>query len=259
MKLKISKRGKMALDINKSVKKESNIPDKLNIMLVGEPMSGKSTQVDQLPNCLVLTTDGNQELLQNADYFKIAGFNTQELKERKIKFIGNKVNYIDYLRWIEDVVDELTKSEYDKYEYIVVDLLADVMEVARQAILQALGIEYEDEKGFGKGWLQSREAQFGIAQKFLTLKQNIIFLAHSTTKTMKARGIEYDKQECNFSDKLYTQIASRLHAVPFIMDDYTLSLDQEDRSYNVKCRIEEWSGKRFKDLKSLVENKPMKD
>jgi len=96
---------------------------------MGAPGVGKTTFASTFPKPLLLSTDGNY------NQFNMPAIKVNEVMELD----GNKITGLKY---IVDVIDELTSKNSQKYETIIFDLLEDFLKIIDKSIASREGKEY---------------------------------------------------------------------------------------------------------------------
>ena len=129
----------MLLPENK--RREKTIDVNPDMWVYGDSYVGKSTFVDQFDDLLFINTDGNTDNT-TSPVIRIADQVTLEGRMTKRK-----------LAWdvFLDVVAELEKRQ-NNFKRIAIDLVEDLYEHCRLYIYNKLGIEHEQDAGYGKGW-----------------------------------------------------------------------------------------------------------
>jgi len=152
----------------------------VRLFLYAEPGFGKSYFADQFPDPFIINTDGN------LPYYTAPGLIVNQWEASKNEPESKNRSFVD-------VVDELVKNNGYGYKTIVVDLVEQIYELARQAKLAEYGLNHEaDAGGYGKGYQLVRDPFFSVLKKLYSLPLNIILLSHENEKTIKDRiGREY--------------------------------------------------------------------
>jgi hypothetical protein len=122
-------------------RRERKIDTNPDLWIYADSYVGKSTFIDQFDDLLFLNTDGNTDnttspVLRIADEVKVEG----RITKRKFAW-----------EVFLDTVVELEKKQND-FKRVCIDLVEDVYEHCRLYTYDKLGIQHEQDAGFGKGW-----------------------------------------------------------------------------------------------------------
>lgn len=168
----------------------------VRLFLYAEPGFGKSYFADQFPDPLIINTDGN------LPYYTAPGLIVNQWEASKNDPDSKNRSFVD-------IVDELIKNNGMGYKTIVVDLIENVYELARQAKLAEYGLKHEaDAGGYGKGYQLVRDPFYSVIKKLYSLPLNIILLSHENEKVIKDRiGREYTYFTPNLTDSVVKRIS----------------------------------------------------
>lgn len=168
----------------------------VRLFLYAEPGFGKSYFADQFPEPFIINTDGN------LPYYTAPGLIVNQWEASKNEPEAKNRSFVD-------VVDELVKNNGYGYKTIVVDLIENVYELARQAKLAEFGLNHEsDAGGYGKGYQIVRDPFYVVMKKLYSLPLNIILLSHENEKVIKDRiGREYTYFMPNLTDTVVKKLS----------------------------------------------------
>lgn len=171
---------------NKRVQRDRT--QNIKIWVYGTPNIGKTTFANQFPDPIMINTDGNFKYV-DAPVISIADGANDPWE-----------NFIE-------IVNELCKGHHT-YKTIVVDLLEDVYQYARNFYCKKLKIDHESELGFAKGYDIIRNNYLIALRKLANLPYNIVFCSHEETETVKDRaGRESTVYKTALPDKVAKKIA----------------------------------------------------
>lgn len=176
----------MVLPENKRIKRDGS--KNIKIWVYGAPNIGKTTFANQFPEPLMINTDGN---------YKYVDAPVISLTE------GDKEPWENFI----EIVNELCKGQHS-FKTIVVDLMEDVYQYARNYYCNKLKIDHESELGFAKGYDIIRNNYLIALRKLANLPYNIVFISHEETETVKDRiGRESTIYKTALPDKVAKKIA----------------------------------------------------
>lgn len=164
-------------------------PDK---WVYGDSYVGKSSFIDTLEDLLFINTDGNVDNT-TSPVIRITDEVTYEGRLRKEK-----------LAWevFLEVITELEKKE-NTFKRIAVDLVEDLYEHCRLYTYKKLGIDHEQDAGFGKGWDMVRTEFLSAMKRLKNLGYQLIFISKevNTEITLK-NGNKLTTIKPNINDKV---------------------------------------------------------
>lgn len=161
-----------------------------NMLIYGEPLTGKTTLASKLypGKTLLLSTDNNYMHLEDIDAIKISDFDT-----------------------LRKVLEELHSDV--SYDIVIVDLIEDVLDIARQHMLGIMNVQYEGDIPHGGGWFQMNRALTAILAELNALPQKVIFIAHAEKTTTKNEiGIDMSDYKPLFRDKYLSKLIGYVQA-----------------------------------------------
>lgn len=154
----------------KNEKRERTMDLNPDQWIYGDSYVGKSSFVDAMENLLFVNTDGNLD-------------NTVSPAVR----ITDEVSYEGRLRkeklaWevFLDTITELEKKE-NTFQRVAVDLVEDLYEHCRLYIYRKLGIDHEQDAGFGKGWDMVKTEFLSAMKRLKNLGYQILFISKEST------------------------------------------------------------------------------
>lgn len=168
----------------------------VRLFLYAEPGFGKSYFADQFPEPLIINTDGN------LPYYTAPGLTVNQWEASKNDPESKNRSFVD-------IVEELVKNNGMGYKTIVVDLIENVYELARQAKLAEYGLKHEaDAGGYGKGYQLVRDPFYAVLKRLYSLPLNIILLSHENEKVIKDRiGREYTYFMPNLTESIVKKLS----------------------------------------------------
>jgi phage nucleotide-binding protein len=190
---------------------------------------GKSTFVDQFDDLLFINTDGNIDNT-TSPVIKIADVVTVEGRMTKRKFAWEV---------FLEVVTELEKRQ-NNYKRICLDLVEDLYEHCRLYIYNKLGIEHEQDAGYGKGWDMVRTEFLSTIKRLKNLGYQIIYISKEIQNdiTLKS-GSKITTFKPNINDKVANVLAGTV--------DLTVRafMDGEERFLQLEKKETIFGGGRF--------------
>jgi phage nucleotide-binding protein len=180
-----NKRRELKIDVN---------PD---MWLYADSYVGKSTFVDKFPNLLFLNTDGNIDNT-TSPVVKIADEVIFEGRLKKVK-----------MAWevFLDVITELERKD-NTFERVCIDLIEDLYEHCRLYMYKKLGIDHEQDAGFGKGWDMVRTEFLSAIKRLKNLGYQVIYISKeiNTEITLK-NGNKITTIKPNINEKIANVLA----------------------------------------------------
>lgn len=185
----------MILPENKRREKVLNTePD---MWIYADSYVGKSTFVDQIDNLLFANTDGNVENITSP---------VVRIKD-ELEKNGRMTNKIFAWEKFLELVDELEKKEND-FKVIALDLIEDLYEHCRLYMYDKLGIEHEQDAGFGKGWDMVRTEFLSTIKRLKNLSYRIIYISKELkTEVNLKNGAKITSYGPNVADKVANVLA----------------------------------------------------
>lgn len=153
---------------------------------------GKSTFIDQIDNLLFANTDGNVENISSP---------VVRIKDELVPS-GRMTNKIFAWEKFLELVAELEKKEND-FKVIALDLIEDLYEHCRLYMYDKLGIEHEQDAGFGKGWDMVRTEFLSTIKRLKNLGYRIIYISKELkTEVNLKNGAKITSYGPNMADKV---------------------------------------------------------
>ncbi|SHF52264.1 AAA family ATPase, partial [Caloramator proteoclasticus] len=185
----------MLLPENK--RRDIKIDENPDMWIYADSYVGKSTFVDKFPNLLFLNTDGNTDNT-TSPVVKIADEVTFEGRLKKVK-----------MAWevFLDVITELERKD-NTFERVCIDLIEDLYEHCRLYMYKKLGIDHEQDAGFGKGWDMVRTEFLSAIKRLKNLGYQVIYISKeiNTEITLK-NGNKITTIKPNINEKIANVLA----------------------------------------------------
>jgi CRISPR/Cas system-associated exonuclease Cas4 (RecB family) len=169
-------------------------PDK---WIYGDSYVGKSTFIDRYDDMLAINTDGNIDNL-TSPVVRITDEVTYEGRLRTEK-----------LAWevFLAVIDELEKKD-NTFKRVAIDLVEDLYEHCRLYIYKKLGIDHEQDAGYGKGWDMVRTEFLSAMKRLKNLGYQVIFISKELTSEITLKnGNKITTIKPNLNDKVANVLA----------------------------------------------------
>ena len=185
----------MILPENK--RRERTINTEPDMWIYADSYVGKSTFVDQIDGVLFANTDGNIDNI-TSPVVRI----TDELVKN-----GRMTNKVFAWEKFLELVDELEKKE-NNFKVIALDLMEDLYEHCRLYMYNKLGIEHEQDAGFGKGWDMVRTEFCSTIKRLKNLGYRIIYISKEIkTEVNLKNGAKITSYAPNLPDKVANILA----------------------------------------------------
>lgn len=185
----------MILPENK--RRERTINTEPDMWIYADSYVGKSTFVDQIDNLLFANTDGNIENITSP---------VVRIKD-ELEKNGRMTNKVFAWQKFLELVDELEKKEND-FKVIALDLIEDLYEHCRLYMYDKLGIEHEQDAGFGKGWDMVRTEFLSTIKRLKNLGYRIIYISKELkTEVNLKNGVKITSYGPNMADKVANVLA----------------------------------------------------
>lgn len=213
----------------KNERRERKIDTNPDLWIYADSYVGKSTFVDHYDDLLFLNTDGNTD-------------NTTS----PVISIEDKVWYEGRIRkqtfaWevFLDVIAELEKKDND-FKRVCIDLVEDLYEHCRLYTYDKLGIEHEQDAGFGKGWDMVRTEYLSSIKRLKNLGYQIIYISKEVVKEINLKnGAKLTTINPNINDKVANVLAG---TVDLTVRAY---MKDEDRFLQLEKKENVFGGGRF--------------
>ena len=221
----------------KNERREVKIDDKPDFWIYADSYVGKSTFVDKLDNLLFINTDGNTDNTTSP----VISIQDEVIQNGRIT--KRKLAWENFL----DVVSELEKKEND-FERICIDLVEDLYEHGRLYTYNKLGIEHEQDAGYGKGWDMVRTEFLSTMKRLKNIGYQIIYISKEIVNEINLKnGGKITTYKPNLNDKVANVLAG---TVDLTMRAY---MDGEDRILQLKKKENVFGGGRFNFDKEEIE------
>lgn len=181
----------------KNQRREIIIDESPDMWLYADSYVGKSTFADKLDNLLFINTDGNVDNT-SSPVVRVRNEVTYEgrLKKEKLAWEG-----------FLEIIEELEKKEND-FKVICVDLVEDLYEHCRLFTYRRLGIDHEQDAGFGKGWDMVRTEFLSAMKRLKNLGYQIIFISKEVTSEITLKnGSKITTIKPNINNKIANVLA----------------------------------------------------
>lgn len=213
----------------KNERRERKIDTNPDLWIYADSYVGKSSFVDQYDDLLFLNTDGNTDNT-TSPVIRIKDKVWYEGRIQKKKFAWEI--------FIE-VVEELEKKEND-FKRICIDLVEDLYEHCRLYTYDKLGIEHEQDAGFGKGWDMVRTEYLSAIKRLKNLGYQIIYISKEVEKEINLKnGSKLTTVNPNINDKVANVLAG---TVDLTVRAY---MEGEDRFLQLEKKENIFGGGRF--------------
>lgn len=191
------------------------------VWVYGAPFTGKTTLANQFPTPLLLNTDGNYKFVDAAHLH----IRNQVTKEGRITKTTSAWEYF------KDVISELETD--DNFETLVLDLVEDLHEYARQHVLDENGWTHEQDGGYGAGYKKVESEFLGTMKRLVNLDKNIVLISHENTSKdiTKKTGDKLSSVRPNVPEKLANKLAGYVDVVARAVvddDDHILSFKTDE-------------------------------
>lgn len=213
----------------KNERREVKIDDKPDFWIYADSYVGKSTFVDKLDNLLFINTDGNTDNTTSP----VISISDEVIQNGRMT--KRKLAWENFL----DVVSELEKKD-NEFERVCIDLVEDLYEHCRLYTYDKLGIEHEQDAGFGKGWDMVRTEFLSTMKRLKNIGYQIIYISKEIVNEINLKnGGKITSYKPNLNDKVANVLAG---TVDLTMRAY---MDGEDRILQLEKKENVFGGGRF--------------
>ena len=177
----------------KNERREKVLNTTPDMWIYADSYVGKSTFIDQLDDLIFANTDGN----------------TENITSPVVRIRNEKEGRMTKFAWevFLDFVAELEKKEND-FKVIALDLIEDLYEHCRLYMYDKLGIEHEQDVGFGKGWDMVRTEFLSTIKRLKNLGYRIIYISKELkTEINLKNGAKITSYAPNLPDKVANVLA----------------------------------------------------
>lgn len=185
------------MNLPKNERREKVLNTTPDMWVYADSYVGKSTFVDQLDDLIFANTDGNIENTTNP-VVRIA-----DVIEKNGRMTTKKFAWEVFLEFVE----ELEKKEND-FKVVALDLVEDLYEHCRLYMYDKLGVEHEQDAGFGKGWDMVRTEFCSTIKRLKNLGYRIIYISKELkTEINLKNGAKITSYAPNLPDKVANILA----------------------------------------------------
>ena len=217
----------MLLPENK--RRERKIDRSPDMWIYGDSYVGKSTFIDQFDDLLFINTYGNIDnttspVITIKDEITVQG----RLTTRKFAW-----------EVFLDVVAELEKKQ-NNFKRICIDLVEDLYEHCRLYMYDKLGIEHEQDAGYGKGWDMVRTEYLSTIKRLKNLGYQIIYISKEIESEITLKGgAKLTTVKPNINDKVANILAGTVDLTARVF------MDGQDRYIQLGKKENIFGGGRF--------------
>jgi len=189
--------GQTYMLLPKNERREILINTTPDMWLYGDSYTGKTVFMDSFDNVLFINTDGNVDHI-SSPVIRIKDEVTQDGRITRRR-----------LAWdmFLEAVSELEKRD-NTFQTIVIDLVEDVFEHCRLYMYDKLGIEHEQDAGFGKGWDMVRTEFLSTMKRLKNCGYQLVFISKVVTKEITRKtGEKVTTFTPNVNDKVSNVLA----------------------------------------------------
>lgn len=213
----------------KNERRERKIDTNPDLWIYADSYVGKSTFIDHYDDLLFLNTDGNTDNT-TSPVIRIMDKVWYEGRVQKKKFAWE---------FFIEVIEELEKKEND-FKRVCIDLVEDLYEHCRLYTYDKLGIEHEQDAGFGKGWDMVRTEYLSAIKRLKNLGYQIIYISKEVVKEINLKnGAKLTTINPNINDKVANVLAG---TVDLTVRAY---MKDEDRFLQLEKKENVFGGGRF--------------
>ena len=217
-------KGEDYMILPKNERREKKIDLNPDLWIYADSYVGKSTFIDQYDDLLFLNTDGNTDNT-TSPVIRIMDKVWYEGRVQKKKFAWE---------FFIEVIEELEKKE-NTFKRVCIDLVEDLYEDCRLYMYDKLGIEHEQDAGYGKGWDMVRTEYLSTIKKLKNLGYQIIYISKENLSEITLKnGNKITTIKPNINDKVANILAGTVDlTVRAYMDgkDRYLLLDKQENIY----------------------------
>ena len=207
----------------------------MKIWLYGKPFSGKTTFVSDIPNSLILSTDGNA---------------TNLFPEDRIVPIKNPND-------ISNFIKDFQEGKYKNVDTLIIDVVEHIYDMIREYTLEKNKLEHESDGSWGKGWQLVESAEWYTLSKLSRLADNTVFISHEDEYTVKsAIGKETTCYRPALNQKLHDKMTGLMTIVCRAVLSETSINNEVVKKYYISFgnSSNELSGTRIKLKETKIEN-----
>lgn len=179
-----------------------------DMWLYGDSYSGKTVFADQFDDNLMINTDGNVDHI-TSPVIRIKDEVIVEGRITKRKFAWEL---------FEEVVTELEKKQND-FKVVTLDLVEDLYEHCRLYMYDQLGIEHEQDAGYGKGWDMVRTRFLSTIKRLKNAGYQLIYISKQSITEINERGGKITRYAPNIPDKVANVLAGTVDLTARVIAD----------------------------------------
>lgn len=179
-----------------------------DMWLYGDSYSGKTVFADQFDDNLMINTDGNVDHI-TSPVIRIKDEVIVEGRITKRKFAWEL---------FEEVVTELEKKQND-FKVVTLDLVEDLYEHCRLYMYDQLGIEHEQDAGYGKGWDMIRTRFLSTIKRLKNAGYQLIYISKQSITEINERGGKITRYAPNIPDKVANVLAGTVDLTARVIAD----------------------------------------
>lgn len=181
----------------KNERREKKVDVNPDMWIYADSYVGKSTFADKFDDLIFLNTDGNVDNT-TSPVVRIADEVTYEGRLKK-----EKPAWEVFL----EAVTELEKKD-NTFKRVCIDLVEDLYEHCRLYTYRKLGIDHEQDAGFGKGWDMVRTEFLSAMKRLKNLGYQVIFISKELTSEITLKnGNKITTIKPNLADKVANVLA----------------------------------------------------
>lgn len=185
------------MNLPENKRREKTLVTDPDMWIYADSYVGKSTFVDQIDGVIFANTDGNIENTTSP----VVRIKDEIIKDGRMT--KKKFAWEVFL----ELVGELEKKEND-FKVVALDLLEDLYEHCRLYMYDKLGIEHEQDAGFGKGWDMVRTEFLSTIKRLKNLGYRIIYISKEIkTEVNLKSGAKITSYAPNLPDKVANVLA----------------------------------------------------
>ena len=179
-----------------------------DMWLYGDSYSGKTVFADQFDDNLMINTDGNVDHI-SSPVLRIKDEVIVEGRITKRKFAWQV---------FEEVVTELEKKQND-FKIVTLDLIEDLYEHCRLYMYDQMGIEHEQDAGYGKGWDMVRTRFLSTIKRLKNAGYQLIYISKLSVSEINERGGKITRYMPNIPDKVANVLAGTVDLTARVIAD----------------------------------------
>lgn len=205
-----------------SQKVEAERVNPKRIIIFGNPKTGKTTALAELPNCLIIDVE------DGSDYVNALKLNVLAIAKKENK---------SPLSVLKAVLKKIKAANAEKGGYVYQYLAIDTISALEELILPLANQLYKNtaqgknwdgsdvtELGNGAGYRYTRMAMMMILNELDDLCETLIILGHVKDKLIQMGGEEMNERGLDLTGKLASIVASKADAIGYIYREYNQTI-----------------------------------